>query len=123
MKNIDFKKLLPHIVAIAIFLLVSIAYCKPALEGKVVYQPDVQGWRGMSQQSIEFHDKYGFYPLWVKSMFSGMPGYQIAFDAKTNIQIGVIQPLISLGLPKPMSYFFIACLCFYFIFSLSIDSP
>ena len=58
--KIDFKKILPHLIAIAIFLIVAIAYCKPALEGKVVYQPDVQGWRGMSQQSMEFHEKYGF---------------------------------------------------------------
>ncbi|MEP6616082.1 MAG: YfhO family protein [Ginsengibacter sp.] len=114
MKKIDFKKLLPHLIAITIFLLVAIVYCKPALEGKVVYQPDVQGWRGMSQQSMEFHEKYGFYPLWVKSMFSGMPGYQIAFDAKTSISLGYVDRVFTLGLPKPISFFFLACICFYF---------
>ena len=114
MKKIDFKKILPHLIAVAIFLIVAVVYCKPALEGKVVYQPDVQGWRGMSQQSMEFHEKYGYYPLWVKSMYSGMPGYQIAFDAKTPIQLGYLDRVISLGLPKPISFFFIACICFYF---------
>src|SRR6476469_4757749 len=112
--KIDFKKILPHLIAVVIFLIVAVVYCKPALEGKVVYQPDVQGWRGMSQQSMEFHEKYGYYPLWVKSMYSGMPGYQIAFDAKTPIQLGYLDHVISLGLPKPISFFFIACICFYF---------
>lgn len=113
--KIDFKKILPHLIAVAIFLVVAIVYCKPALEGKVVYQPDVQGWRGMSQQSVEFHDKYGYYPLWVKSMFSGMPGYQIYLDGKNKIQVGYLDSILSLGLPKPISYFFLACICFYFL--------
>ena len=72
MKNLNFKKLLPHIVAVVIFLIVAVVYCKPALQGKVVSQHDVQGWRGMSQQSVEFKEKYGHYPLWTNSMFSVM---------------------------------------------------
>jgi len=75
MKNPNFKKILPHIIAIVIFLLVAVIYCKPALQGKVVQQLDTQGWRGMAQQSFEFKDKYGHYPLWTNSMFSGMPAY------------------------------------------------
>ncbi|MEO5501525.1 MAG: hypothetical protein ABIR31_08795, partial [Ginsengibacter sp.] len=71
MKNINWKKILPHIAAIVIFLVVAVVYCKPALQGKVVAQHDIQGWRGMSQQSVEFNEKYGHYPLWTNSMFSG----------------------------------------------------
>ncbi|MEO9003268.1 MAG: hypothetical protein ABI288_00955, partial [Ginsengibacter sp.] len=62
MKNFNFKKILPHLIAIAVFLIVAIIYCKPALEGKVVQQMDIQGWRGMSQQSFEFKDKNGYFP-------------------------------------------------------------
>lgn len=114
MKNFNFKRVLPHLIAVAIFLIVSVIYCKPALEGKVVLQQDIQGWRGMSQQSVEFHDKYGYYPLWSNSMFSGMPGYQIAFDSRTKLQVGYLDPVLTLGLPKPISFFFLACICFYF---------
>jgi len=113
--KIDFKKILPHLIAVAIFLIVAVVYCKPTLEGKVVYQPDVQGWRGMSQQSMEFHEKYGYYPLWVKSMYSGMPGYQIYLDGKNKIQVGYLDTVLSLGLPRPISFFFLACICFYFL--------
>ncbi|MEP6583554.1 MAG: YfhO family protein [Ginsengibacter sp.] len=115
MKNFDFKKILPHIIAIVIFLIVAVVYCKPALEGKVVLQPDIQGWRGMSQQSMEFRDKYGYYPLWTNSMYSGMPAYQIAFDSRTKLQVGYLDPILKLGLPKPVSFFFLACICFYFL--------
>ncbi|MEP6949691.1 MAG: hypothetical protein ABI863_10475 [Ginsengibacter sp.] len=113
MKNFNFKKIIPHLVAVAVFLIVSVVYCKPALDGKVVQQQDIQNWRGMSQQSVEFNEKNGYYPLWVNSMYSGMPGYQIFLDARTHILIGYLSPVITLGLPKPISFFFLACICFY----------
>jgi hypothetical protein len=113
MKKFEVKKILPHLIAIAIFLIISIVYCKPALEGKVVYQSDIQGWRGMSQQSVEFKEKHGYYPLWTNSMFSGMPAYQIALDARIPVQVGYVSNILTLGLPQPISFFFLACLCFY----------
>jgi hypothetical protein len=123
MKNLNFKKLLPHIVAVVIFLIVAVVYCKPALQGKVVSQHDVQGWRGMSQQSVEFKEKYGHYPLWSNSMFSGMPAYQIALDARNNVSVGYIQSILTLGLPIPISFFFLACICFYFLCVVAGANP
>jgi len=123
MKNFNFKKALPHLIAIAIFLIVAVVYCKPALDGKVVSQHDIQGWRGMSQQSVEFNDKYGYYPLWTNSMFSGMPAYQIFLDARTHVLVGYIGSVITLGLPKPISFFFLACICFYFLCVVAGASP
>jgi hypothetical protein len=114
MKNFNFKKLLPHLAAIVIFLIISVVYCKPALEGKVVMQQDIQNWRGTSQQSVEFNEKNGYYPLWVNSLYSGMPAYQIFLDARTHILVGYLSSVVTLGLPKPMNYFFLACICFYF---------
>ncbi|MBK7885595.1 MAG: YfhO family protein [Chitinophagaceae bacterium] len=117
MKQVSFKKLLPHIVAVIVFLLVSVIYCKPVLEGKTLSQHDIQGWKGMAQQSFEAKEKTGHFPLWTNSMFSGMPAYQIAMDSQTNIGEGVtyINKIFSLGLPMPISFFFLACLCFYIL--------
>lgn len=123
MKKFDFKKLLPHLIAVVIFLIVSVIYCKPALEGKVVLQHDIQGWRGMSQQSVEFNEKYGYYPLWTNSLFSGMPAYQIFLDARTHILVGYLGHAITLGLPKPISFFFLACICFYFLCVVAGANP
>ncbi len=123
MKNFNFKKVLPHLVAVVIFLLVAVIYCKPALDGKVVAQHDLQGWRGMSQQSVEFNEKYGYHPLWTNSMFSGMPAFQIFLDAKTKISVGYAQYILTLGLPKPISFFFLASICFYFLCLVAGASP
>ena len=36
MKNWNWKVLVPHAIAVAIFVVVALLYCKPALEGKVL---------------------------------------------------------------------------------------
>lgn len=115
MKKYDFKKLLPHIVAVVIFVVVAAIYCKPALEGRVLEQHDIIGWKGMAQQSFEYKEKNGFFPLWTNSMFSGMPAYQIALDGKTNISVYFLHHIFTLGLPSPINFFFLACITFYFL--------
>ena len=115
MKSPLLKKALPHIIAIALFLIIAIVYCKPAFDGKVVSQSDMVGWKSMAQQSFEYKEKNGHFPLWTESAFGGMPTYTIALDATSKIQIGYFFYPISLGLPKPMYFFFIACVCFYIL--------
>lgn len=115
MNSAFWKKAIPHIAAIGIFLLVAVIYCKPVLQGKALYQHDNLGWKGMAQQSFEFKEKYGHFPLWTNSMFSGMPAYQIALSATNNINFNYISHVIELGLPKPINFFFLACLSFYIL--------
>ena len=90
----------------------------------VLDQHDVQGWKGMAQQSMEFREKNGHYPYWTNSMFSGMPGYQIAFETPNKISIGVLHNnVFTLGLPKPINFFFLACLTFYFLLMVLKINP
>jgi len=114
MKSTWFKSALPHILAITAFLLIAVIYCQPAIQGKVLEQHDIIGWKGMAQQSFEFKEKNGHFPLWTNSLFSGMPAYTIAYDGPA-IQTIVLQPIITLGLPVPISFFFLACIAFYFL--------
>jgi hypothetical protein len=114
---LNWKKILPHVLAIAVFLIVAVIYCKPTIDGKVLNQHDTQGWKGMAQQSFEVKEKTGKFPLWTNSMFGGMPTFQIAMDGETNIGIGLtyINKVFSFGLPIPISFFFLAALCFYIL--------
>ncbi len=115
MKQFNFKKLLPHIVAIAIFLVVTVIFCKPALETDVVMkQNDVAGWQGMSHQSYTYKEQHGHVPLWLTSMFSGMPAYQVALEGAWS-PLGYVDGTFQLWLPQPMNFFFLACLAFYFL--------
>jgi hypothetical protein len=114
MKSTVWKKALPHVIAILVFLIVAVVYCRPALEGKVVFQSDMLQYKGMAQQSFEYKEKYGHYPLWSESAFGGMPAYTIAMD-HSAIHLGPVVNILSLWLPQPISFFFLACVCFYIL--------
>ncbi|MBS1921750.1 MAG: YfhO family protein [Bacteroidetes bacterium] len=113
MKKSFFRKVIPHLIAISIFLIISVLFCKPALEGNVLNQSDISGWKGMAQNSFEYKDKHGHFPLWNPNLFSGMPNYQIALDGKSVLPD--INKIFTLGLPKPINFFFLACISFYIL--------
>jgi len=113
MKNFSFKNILPHLVAVGIFLLVTVIFCKPALEsGVVLQQGDVTAVESMKQQSVLYKQQHGVYPLWISSMFSGMPAYNIIYDGPSS-PFGFIDKMMQLWLPKPMNFFFLCSICFY----------
>lgn len=113
-KNI-FKSVLPHLIAIAIFALVASIYCKPALEGKVLQQEDNTQWKGMSHSQQAEADKTGNVPLWNNGMFGGMPGYLIMMPKLYNDVPYYFSKALSLGFPKPINFFVLACICFYIL--------
>ncbi|PZP49615.1 MAG: hypothetical protein DI598_07385 [Pseudopedobacter saltans] len=111
MKNISWKKILPHVLAIVAFLVIAIIYCRPAMQGQVLQQSDVMHWKGMAQDAFNYKDKHGDFPLWNKALFSGMPNYQVAMESKSYLID--FPKIMSLGLPKPANFFFLACVAFY----------
>lgn len=115
MKKTLWQQALPHLISVAIFLIVALILCKPALESDAVMkQGDITNWEGMSHQSFLYKEKHGHFPLWITSMYAGMPGYQVAMDGPPN-PLGYIDLVLQLGLPKPINFFFLACVTFYFL--------
>jgi hypothetical protein len=110
-----FKSALPHLIAVAVFAIVAIVYCKPALEGKVLQQSDITQWKGMAQDAMNYRDQYGKTPLWTNNMFGGMPAYQITGIPGNAFSIGMLDQLFTLKLPEPIGLFFLASISFYFL--------
>ena len=119
MQNQLLKKVTPHLLAVISFLIMAALFCKPALEGMQLNQHDNVGWKGMAQNSFEYKEKTGHFPLWNTNLFSGMPNYQVTMEGKSAMPD--ILKIVSLGLPKPMNFFFLACLFFYLL-SLTIGA-
>jgi hypothetical protein len=113
MKNELVKKILPHVAAIVIFLLVSIIFCRPALEDNMLDQGDIDGWKGVAQNAIDYKAQHGHYPLWNPNVFGGMPNYMIIMEGKSVLPD--LTGILSLGLPQPINQFFLACLSFYIL--------
>ena len=114
MKNIEFKKILPYLAAIVIFLVVTLAYFSPLLEGKKILQSDIVNFKGMSKEIADFRAKTGEEPLWTNSMFGGMPAYQISASYTSNL-IGHLDKVLTLGLPHPANLVFLYFLGFFIL--------
>ena len=110
-----FKSVLPHLLAVLVFAVVAIVYCKPAMEGKVLQQSDITQWKGMAQDALKYRDQNGITPLWTNSMFGGMPAYQITGIPGISYSIGMLDNLLTLKLPEPIGLFFLGSICFYFL--------
>jgi len=116
MRKINFKEqVLPHIIAIIVFLLVTVIYFKPVFfEHKNLSQHDIQQWEGGAKELIDFRETTGEEGLWTNSMFSGMPGYLINVHWGNGI-LGNLQIAISFGLPHPVRIVYLSFLCFYIL--------
>lgn len=108
------QSLLPHAVAILALLLLSIIYCRPAMNGKILSQSDNVQWQGMAKEAMDYKQAHGITPLWTTSMFGGMPTYQIALETPYDF-VNYIPAILTLGLPKPVNVLFLSALCFYLL--------
>jgi hypothetical protein len=69
---------LPHIINITLFLLITVVYFSPVLEGKRLKTNDNTVYISSAREINDHRDKYGEEPLWTNSMFGGMPAYLIS---------------------------------------------
>ena len=95
--SFDWKKLLPYAVAIAVFVGISMLYCAPALDGKVLVQGDVNSWKGAAQEALNYKAETGNYTSWTNSMFGGMPTYQITGSLPSGKFRAIISDTLHLG--------------------------
>lgn len=92
----DYKKFLPHIAAILLFLAVGFVYFSPVLEGKKVFQSDMSQFEGGNKDLADYEQATGERAGWTDGMFSGMPAYQLTMPEHYNI-FKSISPIVTLG--------------------------
>jgi hypothetical protein len=103
----------PHFFAVFLFLILSIVYFYPVLEGKVMYTNDGTVAKNSSKEIKDYREEYGKEPLWTNSMFSGMPAYLISTKYKGNIMQYANTVLTILRLP--VASIFLSMLGFYIL--------
>ncbi len=114
MKTMDYKKYLPYLIAVVIFILISTAYVSPVIEGKMLRQGDIINFKGMSEEIKNFREKTGQEALWTNSMFSGMPAYQISVLYTSNLMYK-IDKVFQMGLPHPAGIIFLYMIGFFLL--------
>ena len=114
------RRLLPHIAMLAVFVVVTLVYFSPVLQGKKIYQSDIVQYAGMSRQQADFREKTGEEPYWTDTAFAGMPTYQLGAKYPHN-WIKQLDLAIRF-LPRPADYVFLGFVCFYILLlSLKLD--
>jgi len=114
MKNLSIKSIFPYLAAVIIFIILSLAYLSPILEGKKLRQDDISRHKAMSKEIADFREKTGEEALWTNSMFGGMPAYQISVKYKGNL-IQYADDIIRLGLPHPAGLVFLYMIGFFIL--------
>lgn len=108
------KQLLPHLMAIAILLVVGFVYFSPVLGGKSLPTHDILQHTGMAHEVNQFKENTGEVSLWTNSMFGGMPTYQIATSYPNSLfLIKPVYKMLVRGLPKPLNMLILYFIGFY----------
>ena len=111
-----FKRLIPDMVAILVFAVISFAYFCPAVtEGRILSQHDSVAGIGAGQESKEYMEQTGERTRWTNSIFGGMPTYQMSPSYDSTDMLKGIENLYHLYLPTYVWYVFVMLLGFYIL--------
>jgi len=111
--NFSPKAIITHICVIALFILASLVYFYPVLQGKAIYQSDIAQYKGMAQERDAYKDVTGEESYWTNSAFGGMPTYQLGANYPHNY-VKDLDRLIRF-LPRPADYLFLYLIGFYIL--------
>jgi hypothetical protein len=115
MRKIRFSELLPHLIAVAVFFLVTVFFFSPIFfENKSLTQHDIQQFQGGSKTLSDYRQVTGKEGLWATGMFSGMPAYLVSLSWSDGPVVWV-KRLMSVFLPHPVNNIFLAFLCYYIL--------
>jgi hypothetical protein len=105
------NKFYPHALAIFGFVVISLLYFYPVLQGKQIFQSDIVQYTGMAKEQNDFRATDNVEPYWTNSAFGGMPTYQLGAKYPHDY-IGAIDDVLRF-LPRPADYLFLYFLGFY----------
>ena len=84
MKNFNWKKWLPHLLAIAVFYGLTVMYFAPIMfENKDMHQSDIVSGAGWGNDVKKHYQETGEHAFWSNAMFGGMPA-NYSYMPRTN---------------------------------------
>ena len=115
------KKIIPHLIAVALFAIIAIAFFYPVLQGKAIWQSDIVQYTGMAKERNDYRLSDNKESYWTNSAFGGMPTYQLGANYPYDFIKQVDRTLRFL--PRPADYLFLYFIGFYLLLSvLKVDT-
>ena len=110
------RKLLPDLLVIFMFAVLSFAYYFPAyIENRILFQHHTAACAGAVQEATQYREETGEYTRWTNSLFGGMPTYQIAPSYESTQPLTWVQKVYQLFLPTYVNLTFILMLGFFIL--------
>jgi predicted negative regulator of RcsB-dependent stress response/MFS family permease len=121
----NIRKLIPDLIVIAGFIIISFIYFAPAvIDGRVIAQHDSLAAIGQGQEQRDYMERHdGERTRWNISMFSGMPSYQMSPTYNSSKPLDSAKELYSLFLPNYVYLMFIMLIGFYILMRAFRASP
>ena len=118
------KKIIPDIIAILIFAVISFVYFYPAdFEGRILFQHDTTAGAAAGQEAKDYYERTGERTRWTNSMFGGMPTYQISPSYDSTDTLKKVGNIYELWFPEYVRLAFIMLLGFYILLRAFGISP
>lgn len=112
----NWKKYLPHAVAVVVFVLLTAVFFKPLVfDGQMLKQSDIESHAGMAKEIADYRAAHnGQEPLWTNSMFSGMPAYFVSTRYPGNVT-DKVNDFFRVIIPHPATTILLSLIGFYFL--------
>ena len=118
--TLSLKNNLHHFLVFVLFIVISVSYFSPILEGEKIYQSDIVQYTGMAKEQNDFRNLNDSETYWTDSAFSGMPTYLLGAKYPHNYIKKI--DLFLRFLPRPADYLLLYLINFYvFLLVLKMD--
>ncbi|MEL6536497.1 MAG: YfhO family protein [Bacteroidota bacterium] len=109
------KSFLPHLLAVAIFFIVTLIFFSPQVfQQQKLQQFDKITWDGTRSEIMDYREG-GEQILWTNALFSGMPTYLVSLEYAFD-PLRILVKTAAMGLPNYANRYFLCMLCAYILF-------
>ena len=113
MNRVRIKKSLIHLYTTVGFAIISLIFYSPLLDGKKLYQSDINQYEGMSREISDNRDNFSDEIYWIDNAFGGMPTFQLG--AKFAYDILAPIHMLFRFIPRPAHTLFLYLLTMYIL--------
>ena len=111
--KVQIRKSLIHLYTAIGFAIVSLVFYSPLLDGKKLYQSDINQYEGMSREILENRKNFPDEIYWIDNAFGGMPTFQLG----AKFAYDILSPFHMLFrfIPRPAHTLFLYLLTMYIL--------
>ena len=111
--KVKIRKSLIHLYTAIGFAVISLVFYSPLLDGKKLYQSDINQYEGMSREIIENRENFPDEIYWIDNAFGGMPTFQLG----AKFAYDILSPFHMLFrfIPRPAHTLFLYLLTMYIL--------